>query len=568
MDQNGSKTRRRSFRWLRISVAFILIISINFAGFLAWNKYLPWVKLAPYSKNVEKEVKAEEIQIEVVKASEPWTGQEAINMALKVFPDLDESWKDFGITRNTLGNVLESSCEKSGFYAPVMQGQRSWRLASEVTTKTSSSSSSSYTRKASIEDQRNSGVVAQIRIYPAGLGAVAYKQLKYQALSCYGDDNWSIRYTGDVPIGVEGFGFEAKAERSKQDNIIFRYGDIIGIVSARGYNGIDSLASDWALRWNNLLGSACKDFKSTENDASRQPLYKKYDGYLEERKYELPLGIKTEVEQQVAASVKSGKILGAADNVDAATGEATNIINVPVAPRIEAGEELILEDVPLTNIRVNDMPKQPKVPVFPEPVEEAPNAVSIKGPSADIVGPGCGWALTGQSQPPFDSVKAAEEWGKLQQGAVEELSRQYADWVLATWEYASKYDAYVKQVEAWNSWVKEATYAIAKAEWADYDKRTESYQQDKIQYESAMEDWNVCKESTIYSPESPTGTSENSTTTTQVTPDSQDIPIASCGAPPIEPIMVNEPYWPRPSAYSNDAETYNQQLISEGFKKE
>jgi len=391
-------------------------------------------------------------------------------------------------------------------------------------------------------------MVAQVRVYKAGLGAVAMDQMRIQIKNCVEKDPmWNITWGADISIGKDGFYFIVKGDNAYQDVVVFREGDIVGVVAVRGPADPAALASDWDKNWGQFLRDACLNPNSAMSDAERQPLYKKYKGFVDTQPFSLTADERTTIDNQVFNDLRSSVTASASPD---AAGVLPNVSEdtarmLSLGPRAQQGPELEIYNAPTITTSVA-LDAQPNKPVYPKPIGEAPVNGRVSGPAEDEKGPGCGWELTGQQIPPFDKEGAAQIWADSQAAETERLSKKYYSWVMKTWKYSAAYDKYVNAVTEWNAWVVQSEMLIADAEWANYDKKMIAFTAAQEQYQKDLVNWQNCIASIPATPITPIPIPSDSTVPV---PDNT-VPVSPADVcpprPSTPPPAPDQPSMPRP----------------------
>ena len=319
--------------------------------------------------------------------------------------------------------------------------------------------------------------VAEILAYPAGLGAQATADLLAAAQKC---PKISVT-TKDMGFATQSFTIENTANPPTAREVVFRAGDVVGIVAVKGgdLNTTPAWSKSWYATWAPVLTTVvCPDQASSLADASRSPSSPEYVGGWQHREV-----ITLDEARQIAADT-AGRILvhGGADS-------STGVTKVPDAPLTDAGVPATLPTGYPSDVDVTlpaDRPARPAVPQFPLMPTSIASAVSVV---PDLVGPGCGWKFTGEKEPAFDNTAAATAAQQSRQAAVKTLVKARAHWWMARYQYAVAYNQYAADVKKWNDWESAASAAIATAWWASYDKAELAYQEQAVAWTVQYAQW-------------------------------------------------------------------------------
>jgi hypothetical protein len=191
--------------------------------------------------------------------------------------------------------------------------------------------------------------------------------------------------------------------------------------------------------------------------------------------------------------------------------------------------------------------------VFPVP---APTVSVVPSRADDPVGPGCGWAFTGQVKPPFDQVEQAAVANALAVQAQQELTGAQALWqsdVVSYWQQVPVYEqqaaaflAYAAAVQrvadSWDSITRQRDdYAAAVAAYdAAVQVRNDFLDQQAVA-QAAYDDELVRCSAVPSSTPAPTDTSlPTPTPTGTATPGPTDTGLPGC-PPVVPPILLQTP---------------------------
>ena len=400
------------------------------------------------------------------------------------------------------------------------------------------------------------GLVQQVSIYPAGTGASVFADLKERLSNCYYGENWSLSYSTPLYLGQESlYATFSSPEGGDQELVVFRYGDVLGTISDRNYGSAQSMASQWAMLWAPILQGLCRDTGSTIEDATRQPLLADtYRPYFDKRPIRLSEPERFGIEQEEETLARQRALQAASPE---ATGTQNRVYDIPesytspaTAPMLQPGESVTLNSPPESSyglsVVIPDEPVEPTLPNFPEVVREVRN---VEGPVADKSGPGCGWALLGQSPPAFDEEASKAIWEEEAEKVRGELAEDYRRWVRETWDYAISYKKYLREAQVWNAWATLATLRVAEVDWRHYDALLQQYESDVIKYQSEMETVLECEAEladAIREREELENPNEGTETSPSPAPTSSLPPLPVCDERPIKPVPPSPPLADRP----------------------
>lgn len=252
----------------------------------------------------------------------------------------------------------------------------------------------------------------------------------------------------------------------------------------------------------------------------------------------------------------------------------------PVAPPGVTAVAPTWAPSPLPSLSIPVRPADPVWPVdLPAGAVESPVAPSIlrPAPSVSIVpsrlddptGPGCGWAFTGQSPPPFDAgTEAVNAAGRVAQ-ATEDLHAQQQAWQVSVVSYWQAVNDYTNQVNAYTAYaasVREVArawdriaaqrqaYADAVNAYNTAAAAREQFLLDQAAAQAVYDD--AVATCAVASPTgsptaTPTGTASGSPTATPTSPGTPGCPPAVPAIlgqlPPTVPPVPTPPPDPRPS---------------------
>lgn len=399
----------------------------------------------------------------------------------------------------------------------------------------------------------NGGVLISVSAYPAGFGPQAFKEIVSTASACSG-----FWLTNDISLGTESIAVNDNGALNNSGppgrTIWVRSGDVIGMVSIRDGDNLylaDKIASDWISQWATILSTqVCSDLNNTTADLTRSPLSSNYKGLSETETVTL-------TDSQLL-SLESGELTLLKN---AAQSANTSDLRVP-SQAYPDPKVVSLIDYPSTVIPAFPEGKPAKIltvaPVFPmEPI-----AKQVSGRFKDSIGPGCGWAFTGEQVPKAISQAEVDKTTAELLSAQNSLIQAEENYYIAKWRYGSLYSKYLNDTALWNNWAIPANQAIISALWLTYDSNLATYNTNETIYIQQNATWLACVATN--SPPIPNNSSiPNSTPTETASPTDSSSPTPElstitasptstpnsyspiCRNQPIEPIKPIEPSQPR-----------------------
>jgi hypothetical protein len=214
----------------------------------------------------------------------------------------------------------------------------------------------------------------------------------------------------------------------------------------------------------------------------------------------------------------------------------------------------------------------PDVPVIPT---LPPSATSVPSRAPDPIGPGCGWAFTGQVPPAYDEVQQVALARGLEDQARARLLQAQGQWqseTLTFWQQVPTYAAQLREFLAYAAAVRDValSWDSITGQRDAYDLAVQQYndalalqQQFITQQQQAQAAYNAaltaCANAPVYTPlpaptytpptqtPAPTGSSgPNPTATSTPTsvspgPTSTPSPPQPIGCPPARPVILDQP---------------------------
>lgn len=315
--------------------------------------------------------------------------------------------------------------------------------------------------------------------YTAGLGSKGMADRFAKVRSCAGGDA-GISTANLTGIGVEAYQIEVNKAGAASRDIMWRYGDVVVYLIAESTNGNTyNLAKSFNDNLVQKMNGICLANDSSESDWGRTPWGNStFTGLITDRKVEI---------EKVGLPAITGATPTPAPTGTAAPSSPASV-EPTTAPTFEA-HPLEPAKTELPEVSLPDKPTAyPVWPLLPQPVakptepnspaKEPPFQSSVKEQVEDVKGPGCGWAFTGTVAPLFkaaDAKTAADELEKAEKTRLAEESKKWQSDVLQYWK---DYDAFKKQVPAWNAYVENvntvaAAWDAISRKWATYNANKE-----------------------------------------------------------------------------------------------
>lgn len=321
-------------------------------------------------------------------------------------------------------------------------------------------------------------VTVQLMAYPAGLGAVAASYILNQAGSCSG----VVVKKTDLGYATQSFEIDSANPKNFDSSVYVRVGDVLGVVTTINAPAVGlaaQWASSWYPNWSKILTvDVCPQQTSTIADSSRSPYSVNYVGGWNKREV-----VVLDKQRTVAADIAGHVLL-----LNATRGDVKSTVTV-----LPTSAETPVVAVPLTGYPTtlsvslpSGEPGKPVVPIFPtEPNSLATSAYVV----ADPIGPGCGWAFTGETPPTLSNNATFVDSVNATFNAATKLVKARADWWVGRYDYVTALNEYMTAVTAWNIWVSSANVIIATALWKQYNSDVIAYQDASIIYAVTYAGW-------------------------------------------------------------------------------
>lgn len=309
--------------------------------------------------------------------------------------------------------------------------------------------------------------------YTAGLGAEAMALQVEGAYTCAGGDA-SVNVWAETGIATD---YSAVTTRGGVTAAVaaFRRGDVIVYLVGPGTAAVNRAAAEFDAHLGPALAEVCADTGSGYADAVRSPFSASgYKGLLVDRKVSIPARELPELTEDEEQERDEG---------------APRVRPVPLDSEpleFEAAEPLPVPEYPVWP----EMPEEADLPEAPEAPQAKPKTTgSVKVPTEDPAGPGCGWSFTGGKPLAFDVEAARQTADKAVDKARAKLESGADRWesdVLGFWAgwagYKADVEAYREYAEevdkvnrAWNKIA--AAWDEYRAEFAVWEAAEENLQQ-------------------------------------------------------------------------------------------
>jgi len=301
-------------------------------------------------------------------------------------------------------------------------------------------------------------ITVTARAYQAGAGAVAFNRTVEQVSSC-SDTAAAVTSSQGFVGGNSALVTVVRPESFPSDITVvsWRRGDVVfDVHSGSPPGGQAAFAAELINdRASDFLTPVCVNLDSTADDAVRSPWINR-DRYV---------GLQLPEDVIVPPAPRPTPPPGVPARDPAAALDPIPEVTLPPRPSDPVWPEL---------------PAAPPTPVTPASVGPEPTATTATTLRRDESGPGCGWAFTGQAEPPFDQTVAAASNEAVVSAARTALVAEQSEWsaqLVKYWTESAAYDAalgpyrlFAAQVQqvaaAWAALQRvRDDYALALAEW-------------------------------------------------------------------------------------------------------
>ncbi len=375
-------------------------------------------------------------------------------------------------------------------------------------------------------------IVATVSAYSAGAGAVAFAQWTSLLGRCAGRVSRYVASGPTTDAMVVWIG--PVSGRPAASALFWRRGDVVGIVATPS-SSPDGLAPAAAALDTVMLTSmngSCASVSSTLADAARSP-------WIDGTTF---TGLTNPVPVTVAPSPLPVPPIGVTPPPAGYSPTPLPSVSLPMRP----ADPVWPQDLPTPLA-------SPSQPVFPVP---APTVSVVPSRADDPVGPGCGWAFTGQVKPPYDEAEQAAVANALAVQAQQQLSGAQALWqsdVVSYWQQVPVYQqqaaaflAYAAAVQrvadSWDSITRQRDdYAAAVAAYDAAVQIRNDFLDQQAVAQAAYDDELVRCSAVPSSTPAPTDTSlPTPTPTGTATPGPSDTGLPGC-PPVVPPILLQTP---------------------------
>ena len=290
---------------------------------------------------------------------------------------------------------------------------------------------------ARVYDLGRSQVVLTVSAYTAGSGAVAMAGWAARLTQC---SNASVGVVPAPGPSTDAFVATLRSGGTAASALFWRRGDVIAIVAttSSSRSGLASLAAAADPLLVSALTGVCANIASTVADAARSPWVAR-DQFT---------GLTAPVTVTNAPSPTPAPPQGVTPVPTTWSPTPLPSVSYPVRPADPV--------YPL------DLPTAVGSPLPPSPLAPAPVSTVVPSRLDDPVGPGCGWAFTGQVAPPYDATTEAQ----LAQGRVTEAQQTLAAaqqaWqvsIVAYWQSVGDYEAQAAAYVAYEAAVRQVAQA-------------------------------------------------------------------------------------------------------------
>ena len=346
-------------------------------------------------------------------------------------------WRETRGTGGVPGVSFGFGCDPTDGLAPVVAQSKSWAFAGQ-----------------SLE--------VSARAYPAGGGAVAFEGLTQAVLSCAD----ASLYSG-APVGVE----SAQILAGRAATLAWRRGDVLMVATTSRESGIASVLSG-LIEFDAALGrelvEVCANPTSGAGDVFRSPYVKRdeFKGNF--------TAVRVERDPARGGPRAEDRTTDKVVKVPARTLDVPVLVDLPTPP------------MPAITQGPGALPTPVAVPVVPAaPTTSATDSAEVSKQVADPDGPGCGWAFTGQVEPPFDVSLAESAFATDVESAKKAMSASWRRWQTAKVAYFADYATYSRQARKYKSYAAEVE--LVRTAWAMVNGARATYYAALADYDAAME---------------------------------------------------------------------------------
>ena len=282
-------------------------------------------------------------------------------------------------------------------------------------------------------------VVLTVSAFAAGAGAVAMRDWEARLAACpnapvtvtHVAAPTSDAFVASVPAVAAAAGGTAQPGATA---IFWRRGDVVAVVAvpAAGARGMPDVASQLDPALVQALTGVCANQASTVADAVRSPWVAR-DQFI---------GLASPVPVAMAPSPTPRAPSGVTPAPAGWSPTPLPSVSLPVRP----ADPVWPDTLPATQV---------VSPVPPSILAPAPTLSMVPSRLDDPVGPGCGWAFTGQNGPPYvAAAEAVAAQGRVAQAKLDMSVAQQA-WQANVVQYWSQVAAYTTQADAYSAYAAE-----------------------------------------------------------------------------------------------------------------
>ena len=305
-------------------------------------------------------------------------------------------------------------------------------------------------------------VTVAVRAYGAGQGMPAMRALLSRVRDCaQGGANVGAAPAPNLGVAAIAGWAQPAGSPDRVSTLLWRRGDVVASVSVAGRpNSLPALVLDLDPVLLTRLTPVCANVHPVIIDSVRSP----YGDRNSFQGWQVPQPV--QVTSLGTPPPPPGVFPVPLDH----TSTPLPSISIPVEPA-----------PPVWPLALPTMVLSPLAPTPPGP---EPTATTIPVPTQDPVGPGCGWAFTGQIAPPFDAASAQVAGAAAIEGAQAQLVATQQAWdqaVLEFWSSQGSYDSTATSYVAYAAAVR----TVAKA-WGKITTDRDDYARALADYTTAL----------------------------------------------------------------------------------
>lgn len=345
-------------------------------------------------------------------------------------------WRETAAPTGVPGVSFGFGCDPTDGLAPVVAQTRAWTSSGRA-------------------------LEVSARAYSAGGGAAAFQGVTDAVLRCE-----SASLFSGAPVGVE----SAQVSTNKSTALMWRRGDVLMVATVTGSTSLSDVVPG-AIEFDEALAAeldaVCADPASGVQDVFRSP-YLGRDGF------------KGHFEKVRVKREKQPPRLRAENRSDAEP------VKVPSRTlRLPTIEFLPSPPVPAITDGPAVLPAPVAYPQSPTaPAGDPGNDTQVDRQVADPDGPGCGWAFTGQVEPPFDAESADSAYAVQVEDAKATLATAWRRWQAARATYFEEYATYRNRAARYRNYA--ADVEQARAVWTVVEEARTVYYAAVVEYEAAL----------------------------------------------------------------------------------